>query len=213
MKKNILKVILIIGSISSIIANIYFIVKTNNKDEKRILTKEQSKTYEIERKWLTNINDLPFDLKNEENVENVEMEQAYLCFNPEIRVRKLNNIFILTIKNNMSENGLQREEYEYTLSKNEYEKLYEKRDSTTRTINKTRYDRVQDGVLYHIDVYHDELEGLATVEVEGPKQGETFESQEEANNFKPASWVGKEVTDDVRYKNGYLAKDGMPKEN
>lgn len=210
MKKNILKIILIIASISSIIANIYFIVKTNNKDEKRILTKEQSKTYEIERKWLVDINNLPFDLKTQEHEE---IEQAYLCFEPEIRVRHIGKVYVLDIKSNMTSNGLQREENQYVLKKEDYDKLFQKRDMSTKVISKTRYEIMEKGALYELDVYHNELEGLATVEVEYPKDRKPFESQEEANNFKPASWIGEEVTNDIRYKNGHLAQNGIPKEN
>ncbi len=38
-----------------------------------------------------------------------------------------------------------------------------------------------------------------------------FSNKEEANNFKEPSWVIKDVTDDIRYKNGHLARYGIPK--
>ena len=47
------------------------------------------------------------------------------------------------------------------------------------------------------------MEGLAYLEIE-------FENQEEALNFETPDWVIKDVTDDVNYKNGYLARYGIP---
>ena len=37
-----------------------------------------------------------------------------------------------------------------------------------------------------------------------------FENEEEANAFKIPSWVIKDVTSDLNYKNGYLARYGIP---
>lgn len=54
-----------------------------------------------------------------------------------------------------------------------------------------------------IDIFSGELEGLAYLEIE-------FESEEEANNFKSYDWVIKDVTDDENYKNGHLARYGIP---
>ena len=52
---------------------------------------------EIERKWLINASDIPYNL--EDGVEQ-KIVQTYLNFSPEIRVRNINNgeKYILTIK-------------------------------------------------------------------------------------------------------------------
>ncbi len=72
----------------------------------------------------------------------------------------------------------------------------------TRQIEKTRYDIVINGSLTaELDIYHGNLAGLLTVEVE-------FSSLEEAYDFKPLDWFGEEVTEDARYSNSYLAING-----
>ena len=40
-----------------------------------------------------------------------------------------------------------------------------------------------------------------------------FETQEKARAFETPKWVIKDVTDDIRYKNGYLARYGIPENN
>ncbi len=57
--------------------------------------------------------------------------------------------------------------------------------------------------LIAIDIFDEQLEGLAYLEIE-------FENQEEALNFETPDWVIKDVTDDVNYKNGYLARYSIP---
>ena len=39
-----------------------------------------------------------------------------------------------------------------------------------------------------------------------------FENKELADKFKTPDWVIKDVTADIRYKNGYLARYGIPEE-
>ena len=39
-----------------------------------------------------------------------------------------------------------------------------------------------------------------------------FETEEKAMKFEPLSW-GKDVTDDIRYKNEYLARYGILEKN
>ena len=43
---------------------------------------------EIEKKWLIDKTKIPYDLVN---AEVIEIEQTYICFSPEIRVRRMNN--------------------------------------------------------------------------------------------------------------------------
>jgi adenylate cyclase len=58
-------------------------------------------------------------------------------------------------------------------------------------------------VTIELDVYGGDLEGLVVAEVE-------FASEEDADAFDPPAWLGREVTDDPRYKNQRLARDGAP---
>ena len=54
-----------------------------------------------------------------------------------------------------------------------------------------------------LDVYTGALEGLRVAEVEFPDDAA-------ADAFEPPAWFGREVTDDARYKNRALARDGAP---
>ena len=158
---------------------------------------------EIERKWLINASDIPYNL--EDGVEQ-KIVQTYLNFSPEIRVRNINNgeKYILTIKSNMSVDGLTRDEKEYYISEDEYNNLLKKQEGNT--IVKTRYQIFDNGNIMEIDIFEKQLEGLAYMEVE-------FETEEKARAFETPKWVIKDVTDDIRYKNGYLARYGIPENN
>ena len=54
-----------------------------------------------------------------------------------------------------------------------------------------------------IDIFHGELDGLAYMEIE-------FPTLEESLAFDTPDWVIKDVTDDIDYKNGHLARFGIP---
>lgn len=155
---------------------------------------------EIERKWIINASDIPYNL--EDGVEQ-KIVQTYLNFSPEIRVRNINNgeKYILTIKSDMSVDGLTRDEKEYYISEDEYNNLLKKQEGNT--IVKTRYQIFDNGNIMEIDIFEKQLEGLAYMEVE-------FETEEKARAFETPKWVIRDVTDDIRYKNGYLARYGMP---
>lgn len=151
---------------------------------------------EIERKWLIDINNIPYDLNK---LEKLEMEQAYISFSPTIRIRKVSNIhkYYLTVKSKGIENGLAHEEYEIEISKKEYDNLLKKIESII--LSKTRYVITIGKYLYEIDIFHNEYEGLAYVEIE-------FETICEAKKFKAPSWFKKELTGDKRFTNAGLSK-------
>ena len=44
------------------------------------------------------------------------------------------------------------------------------------------------------------------------ENSEIVKGEEESNNYKEPDWVIKDVTSDKNYKNGYLARYGIPKE-
>ena len=118
----------------------------------------------------------------------IDMEQTYLMIQPEIRVRKENNKYVMTVKSN---DILIREEYETVISKSMYESL--KENAVTNILYKTRY--MKD--IYEIDIYT-YPEDLHIVEVE-------FNSLEEANSFIPPKWFGEEVTYNKEFFNKNLA--------
>ena len=155
---------------------------------------------EIEKKWLIRQEDIPYNLSN---AEIFEIEQTYINFSPEIRVRRINGgqEYTFAVKTNMTSDGMIRDELEESITEEEYNNLVKKKEGNT--IHKTRYQFLDGNYLVAIDIFSGDLKGLAYMEIE-------FVNKEEANNFKTPSWVIKDVTNDVRYKNGYLARYGIP---
>ncbi len=157
-------------------------------------------TVEIEKKWIIDKKSIPYNLSN---AEIVEIEQTYLCFSPEIRVRKINGgeEYTFAVKTNITSDGMTRDEFEDNITEEEYNHLIKKREGNT--IRKTRYQFLDGEDLLAIDLFSGELEGLAYLEIE-------FENQEEANKFETPSWAIKDVISDLNYKNGHLARFGIP---
>ena len=150
---------------------------------------------EIERKFLVK------SLPNLDKRTKDKILQGYISKSPEVRVRQKGSLYFLTIK---SQGALNRKEFETLITLSHFKTLWY--DFIEEYISKTRYYiRLNQQSIAELDIYHDELEGLITVEVE-------FESEEEANNFTPPDWFGKEVTYDSRYKNKNLAVNGLPSE-
>ena len=198
MKNKIIVVILII-IFSGI--TIYFLRNSLNDiryifETNRILSDD----LEIEKKWLVDINKIPYDLSK---ADITKIEQTYICFSPEIRVRRLNNgqSYTFAVKTGITADGMTRNELEEEITKEEYESMVKKQEGNT--INKTRYQIYDDGYIYAIDIFSGDLAGLVYLEVE-------FENQEDANKFKIPNWVKRDVTADLNYKNGYLARFGIP---
>jgi adenylate cyclase len=117
-----------------------------------------------------------------------------------VRVRRVDDRSFLTIKKGP---GRVRLEEEIAIDADRFERLWPL--TSGRRVEKTRH-RVElgDGVVAEIDVYGGGLEGLVTVDVE-------FPSEAAADAFVAPAWFGTEVTDDPRYRNQRLARDGMPR--
>ena len=207
MKKSVKTILIVLLILLLIVVSvIVFLVIKKYKSEKyderigEILSDDK----EIERKWLIRKEDIPYDL-NGSDVEIYEIKQTYLCFDPEMRVRDYNNgqSYEFTMKNNMSIDGLIRDEINLDITKEQYDNLVIKQEGTT--INKTRYQFYADGQIIAIDIFHGDLDGLAYMEIE-------FASEEESKKYKEPDWVIKDVTDNVNYKNGHLARYGISAE-
>lgn len=155
---------------------------------------------EIERKWLIKEEDIPYDLSK---AEKIEIEQTYINFSPEIRVRRINGgeAYTFAVKSNMTSDGMIRDELEENITEEEYNNLVRKQEGNT--IHKIRYQFLDGDYLLAIDIFSGDLKGLAYLEVE-------FTNKNVANEFQTPLWVIKEVTDDIRYKNGHLARYGIP---
>ncbi|MCR5210732.1 MAG: hypothetical protein K6C99_11010 [Lachnospiraceae bacterium] len=157
---------------------------------------------EIERKWVIDKDRIPFDLSRED-VRTYEIEQTYICFDPEMRVRRYNGgeFYEYTVKTNMTSDGMVRDEINIDINETQYNNLVIKQEGNT--IHKTRYQFYSEGQLIAIDIFHGDLDGLAYMEIE-------FPTMEESVEYETPDWVIKEVTDDINYKNGHLARYGIP---
>ena len=149
---------------------------------------------EIERKFL--VDSLPADY---EAFPHVEIEQCYLCTSPTLRVRRMGDEYIMTVKEHVAtrSEAIHNREEEFRLTPEAYERLRAKCEG--RPVTKTRYRIPLDGGLTaELDVFHGHNEGLMLVEVE-------FPDTETADSFMPPSWFGTDVSKDKRYRNSYMA--------
>ena len=145
---------------------------------------------EIERKFL--INTLPGNL---DSYSFHTLEQAYLCTEPVVRVRRSDDEYILTYK---SKGLMSREEYNLPLTAESYEHLKAQADGNV--IRKRRYlIPLESGLTIELDLFEPPFEGLILAEVE-------FPSEEEANAFLPPAWFGEEVTWSTEYHNSTLSQ-------
>lgn len=195
---TVIAVVLILILIMTVIITLKHVVYDINYANK--VNSIMADSVEIEKKWLINKEQIPYNLSNSEVIK---IEQTYICFSPEIRVRKINDgeEYTFAVKTNMTSDGMVRDEMENSITQEEYNNLIKKQEG--KTIYKTRYQFLDGDYLLAIDIFSGELDGLAYLEIE-------FENQEEANNFQTPNWVIKDVTSDINYKNGHLARYGIP---
>ena len=112
-----------------------------------------------------------------------------------VRVRIRNGRGYLTIKGASNESGTSRYEWEKELSLHEAEELMNLCEPGG--IDKTRYLVRSGEHIFEVDEFYGENEGLIVAEVELNAEDEAF--------VKP-SFIGQEVTGDVRYYNSQLMK-------
>ena len=152
---------------------------------------------EIERKYLINKEQLPFTLSS---YPSHIIEQAYLCTNPVVRIRKEDDNYYMTYK---GQGLMVREEYNLPLTMDAYNHLLTKADGNI--ITKTRYliplndSILNKELLIELDVFEGAFEGLYLAEIE-------FNSEEDANNFIPPNWFGEDVTFDGKYHNSKMSE-------
>ena len=145
---------------------------------------------EIERKFL--IAKLP---ENLEGYPSRTLEQAYLCTEPVVRVRRSGDTYTLTYK---SKGLMSREEYNLPLTAESYEHLKQKADGNI--IRKQRYRiPLEDGLIAELDLFAPPFETLTLAEVE-------FSSEQQALDFVPPEWFGEEVTWSTEYHNSTLSR-------
>ena len=152
---------------------------------------------EIERKFV--VDDPPPDL---ERHRSSEIRQGYLAIDAdgtEVRVRSREGSAVLTVKQGA---GRSRAEEELEIEGERFDRLWPLTEG--RRVEKRRYVvPAPGGLAIEVDVYAGQLAGLVVAEVE-------FADEQQADAFEPPAWFGAEVTDDPRYKNQTLAREGPP---
>lgn len=145
---------------------------------------------EIERKYL--VENLPQDLAS---YPCRRIEQAYLCTEPVVRIRRQDEEYYLTYK---GRGLLAREEYNLPLTKEAYRHLLKKSDGII--LSKRRYliPLKEKGLTAELDVFEGAYQGLVLAEVE-------FPTLEEAERFQPPAWFGRDVTLSGEYQNSLLS--------
>ena len=144
---------------------------------------------EIEKKYLLR------EVPDFEHYPFHKIEQAYLCTDPVVRVRREDERYYMTYK---GQGMMSREEYNLPLNKEAFEHLSAKADGNV--IRKTRYliPLEQEKLVAEVDVFESPFAPLILAEVE-------FSSREQAERFVPPAWFGEDVTFDGRYHNSYLS--------
>ena len=158
---------------------------------------------EIERKFT-----LKYLPENLDSYPSHHIEQAYLCTDPVVRIRKQDNEYILTYK---GAGMLAREEYNLPLTEEAYYHLREKADGNI--ISKRRYKipllnpQFKEGaplppsnykLTIELDVFDPPFAPLVMAEVE-------FGAKTAAENFLPPDWFDQDVTYNREYHNSYLS--------
>lgn len=146
---------------------------------------------EIERKFLVVDNSW-----QSASQQAIEIRQGYLNLEQRcsIRVRVDGRHGWLNIKG--ATVGAERPEYEYEIPLTDAEQLLQS-FAVGPVIEKTRHLVPFDGHLWEVDVFRGENRGLVVAEIE---------LNDPAQSFEKPPWVGREVTDDIRYYNTSLCR-------
>ena len=148
---------------------------------------------EIERKFL-----VQSDVFKDQAFKSTRIVQGFLNThkNRTVRVRLKGDDGFLTIKGESSSSGLSRFEWEKNIPKEEAEQLLQLCEEGV--IDKIRYEVKVDGHFFEVDEFFGDNKGLIVAEVE---------LNSETEQFTKPSWLGQEVTGDVRYYNSQLSNN------
>jgi CYTH domain-containing protein len=147
---------------------------------------------EIERKFL-----ILSDNYKSEAFKETKIVQGFLNTHKErtVRIRIKGEQAFITVKGISNKEGTTRLEWEKEIPVSEAEMLLN--ICEPNLIEKTRFEIKVENHIFEVDEFYGENEGLVIAEIELSSENEKF--------TKP-SWLGKEVTGDVRYYNSQLSK-------
>lgn len=148
---------------------------------------------ERERTWL--VRSLPDNLP-----AGTPIAQGYLASDDEVgvRVRRAGDRHVATVKGRGTRS---RTEIEWDLTSEQFDALWPL--TRCHRIEKVRHEVPLGALTAEVDVFGGPLQGLVLVEVE-------FDDEEAMEAFTAPEWFGHEVSDDPRYTNSALARDGLP---
>jgi len=143
---------------------------------------------EIERRFLIDKSKFIFPDKKK------SIKQAYLMFDNSqvLRIRKIENDFLLTYK--YKKTNINRLEFEYEIPNQDGDKLMSL--SKYFIIEKDRYYHQTDKHLWEIDVFYGKNQGLIIAEIELIDENEDIEIP---------SWIGEEISNNDKYLNFNLS--------
>lgn len=147
---------------------------------------------EIERKFLVKNDDF-----KEASFNETKIVQGFLSTVPErtVRIRIKGDKGFITVKGIGNKSGTSRFEWEKEISVEDATDLL--KISEPGVIDKTRFNVKSGEHTFEVDEFYGENDGLTVAEVE-------LSSEEE--NFDKPSWLGEEVTGQVKYYNSMLMK-------
>lgn len=152
---------------------------------------------EIEKKFLVTSDEFKKQASKETRIT-----QGYISSVPErtVRVRIKGKSGFITIKGIGNDSGTSRFEWEKEIPVSEVDDLL--KICEPGVIDKTRYEVKLGNHTFEVDEFYGENQGLVVAEVELENENDQFE--------KP-SWLGAEVTGDVKYYNSMLMKTPFTK--
>jgi adenylate cyclase len=150
---------------------------------------------EIERKFL-----VTSKAYKSEDFNKTRIEQGFLNTDPNrtVRVRIKGNQGFLTVKGKSNEAGTIRTEWEKEIEVSEAESLLKLCEEGI--IEKMRYEIKAGKHIFEVDEFFGDNLGLTVAEIE---------LNEENENFLKPTWLGEEVTGDVKYYNSQLSKNSF----
>ncbi|MBK8953202.1 MAG: CYTH domain-containing protein [Chitinophagaceae bacterium] len=152
---------------------------------------------EIEKKFLVTSDEFKKQASKETRIT-----QGYISSVPErtVRVRIKGKSGFITIKGIGNDSGASRFEWEKEIPVSEVEDLL--KICEPGVIDKTRYEVKLGNHTFEVDEFYGENQGLVVAEVE---------LENETDHFEKPSWLGVEVTGDVKYYNSMLMKNPYTK--
>jgi adenylate cyclase len=151
------------------------------------------KNREIERKFLVKNDDF-----KKESFSKTKIVQGFLSTVPErtVRIRIKGDKGFITIKGIGNESGASRFEWEKEISIEDAKDLL--KISEPGVIDKTRFNVKSDSHTFEVDEFYGENNGLTVAEIELNYEDE---------DYKRPTWLGKEVTGEIKYFNSMLMKN------